>query len=441
MRLLTVFIIITFFFKNLIASDLRIIRDAETENFLGDISKILIKKANLDLDGEKLNFYLDNKNYVNAFVTPGQNFFFTTKLLIDSKTVDELAGVIAHEIGHVVGGHFTQKIKAQEKTSMINILSSLLAVGAIASGASGGSQAGTAILLGGKQIGMANLLSYSRSQESVADHTAIRLLKNSGFSLQGMVDLFELLERNESFKQFNPYYLSHPLSSERKKNILLNMKKKYKTKAYKNLNKRFSLIKAKLNGFFLEEKTLKLLYPNFNDIESLYAYSLRYYKIGKVKEALDLIDLCLEKESKNPYFHELKGQIHYENGNIINAINSFRNAISINSSEKNFNLFLAKSLYYEGSKKSHNESINLLWSYIKNDEFPVDAWHFLGLNYGKMKKFDYSSYALAEKFLLVNEFKNARIHIDRVKKISKDPVLLKKISDLEYTINKREEND
>ena len=112
MRLLTVFIIITFFFKNLIASDLRIIRDAETENFLGDISKILIKKANLDLDGEKLNFYLDNKNYVNAFVTPGQNFFFTTKLLIDSKTVDELAGVIAHEIGHVVGGHFTQKIKA-----------------------------------------------------------------------------------------------------------------------------------------------------------------------------------------------------------------------------------------------------------------------------------------------------------------------------------------
>ena len=109
MRLLTVFIIITFFFKNLIASDLRIIRDAETENFLGDISKILIKKANLDLDGEKLNFYLDNKNYVNAFVTPGQNFFFTTKLLIDSKTVDELAGVIAHEIGHGVHQYLAGK--------------------------------------------------------------------------------------------------------------------------------------------------------------------------------------------------------------------------------------------------------------------------------------------------------------------------------------------
>ena len=440
MRLLTIFIIFTFFFRNLIASDLKIIRDAEVENFLSQISNILIKKTNLDLNVEELNFYLDNKNYVNAFVSPGQNFFFTTKLLLDTQTVDELAGVIAHEMGHVIGGHFSQKIKAQEKTSMIDILSSLLAVGAIASGASGSSQAGTAILLGGKQIGMANYLSYTRSQESVADQTAIRLLKNSGFALQGLVDLFELLERNENFKQFNPYYLTHPLSSERKKNILLNIKNE-KVNEFSELKKKFRLIKAKLNGFFLEEKKLKFIYPNLNNLESLYAYSLMNYKIGKVQKALELINLCIKKQPNNSYFFELKGQIHYENGEIINAINSFRNAIEINPQEKNFNLFLAKSLYYEGSKKSHTESIKLLWSYIKKEEFPVDAWHFLGLNYGKIKKFDYSSYALAEKFLLVNEFESARIHIDRVKKLSMDPVLLKKISDLEYEIKKREKND
>ena len=95
-------------------------------------------------------------------------------------------------------------------------------------------------------------------------------------------------------------------------------------------------------------------------------------------------------------------------------------------------------MYHSNSKKAYNESINLLWTYIKNDEFPVEAWHYLGLNFGKVKKYDFSSYALAEKYLLVNEIKNAKIHIQRVKKISKDKILLNKIADLEKEIKRRE---
>ena len=90
------------------------------------------------------------------------------------------------------------------------------------------------------------------------------------------------------------------------------------------------------------------------------------------------------------------------------------------------------------NKNSYNESIKILWSYIKEDDFPYDAWHYLGLNYGKLKKHDYSSYALAEKYLLVNQIKNAKIHIQRVKKFSKDKVLLTKVADLEKEILTRE---
>ena len=93
--------------------------------------------------------------------------------------------------------------------------------------------------------------------------------------------------------------------------------------------------------------------------------------------------------------------------------------------------FLAKSLYHSKQKKSFTESIDLLWKYVKNDDFPYEAWHYLGLNYGKIKKYDFSSYALAEKYLLVNELKNAKIHIKRVKEISSDRVLLNKVLDLE----------
>ena len=94
-------------------------------------------------------------------------------------------------------------------------------------------------------------------------------------------------------------------------------------------------------------------------------------------------------------------------------------------------------LYHSKTSLNYKKSINLLDKYITNDDFPIDAWHYLGLNYGKLKKLDLSSYAFAEKYLLVNQLDNARIHINRAKKLSNNAVLLNKLNDLEYQINKR----
>ena len=433
MRLIVIFLIISFSFKIPKATELNIIRDAEIENFLSEIANELLKDTKIK--NYNLNFYLDNKNYVNALVIPGPNFFFTTKLLIESKSIDQIAGVVAHELGHVVGGHFTKMNQARSSSSIVSIISSILAIGAAAGGSA---EAASAIMLGGQHLSKANLLSFSRSQESFADQTSIRLLKKSGFSLEGMIDLFKLLERREKFKQYNPYSLTHPLSSKRKNNIKMHLMDQNNLKEFPRLNQRFALVKAKLNGFFLSQDRLEYIYPEINNLESFYAYSLRYYRVGKVKEAIKLLNKCIEIEPKNAFFFELKGQIFFENGNIPEAIKSFKKAINILPSEKSFKLFLAKSLYYKGDWRSYDKSIKLLWSFIKDDDFPVDAWHYLGLNFSKIKKLDYSSYAFAEKFYLVNQLKNARIHISKVKKLSKDPVLLKKVADLENEIIKKE---
>ena len=159
MRLLITLIIVTFFFKDTYSQRLKIIRDAETENLLIDLSKILTKDTHLE--GEKLKFYIDNQNYINAFVTPDRKFFFTTELLLKSNKIDDIAGVLSHEIGHVIGGHFANREKVAKKSSAISILSSILAVGAIASGAA---SAGTALLMGGQHLGTAKMLAFSRSQ-------------------------------------------------------------------------------------------------------------------------------------------------------------------------------------------------------------------------------------------------------------------------------------
>ena len=430
MRILITFVIISFF--NLVkASPINVIRDAEVENLLADISKILIR--NTELKDEDLKFYIDNKKYINALVTPDKKFFFTTELLLKSRGVEDPAGVVSHEIGHIIGGHLQKRQMAMEKTSNISILSSLLAIGAIASGAY---NAGSALLMGGQQLSASKLLSFSRSQESLADQTAIRLLKKNGFSLQGLINIFEQIQRNEKIKKINPYLLTHPLSNERIKNIKINFDGQ-KLKKYKDLDYRFKLVKSKLNGFFLSSEQINLIYPNKNGIESLYASALNSYRIGKINDAISLINRCIKIDSKNPYFYELKGQMFYESGMFKKAIETFFISNKMLPNEKEFQLFLAKSLYHSNIKANQEKSINLLWSYIKKDEFPIDAWHYLGLNYGKLRKLDYSSYAFAEKYVLINKFDNAKKHIERAKKITSDSILIKKLSDLEYQIRKK----
>ena len=196
MRFLKLFLFLCLISKQINSANLNVIRDAETENLFKEIAIELMKDSKFNAD--KISFFIDNQDFINAFVLPGEKIFLTTRLLIESRQIDDIAGVIGHEIGHIVGGHFTQRVKEMEKTSMISIISSILAAGAMVAGAG---PAGTAILMGGQNLGTGKFLSFSRTQESLADQTAIRLLKNSGFSLEGMLNIFEILERNESLKK------------------------------------------------------------------------------------------------------------------------------------------------------------------------------------------------------------------------------------------------
>ena len=188
MRFLKLFLFLCIISKQSNSANLNVVRDAETENLFKEIAIELMKDSKFDAN--KISFFIDNQDFINAFVLPGQKIFLTTRLLIESKRIDDIAGVIGHEIGHIIGGHFTQRIKAMEQSSMINIISSILAAGAMAAGAG---SAGTALLMGGQKLGTGRLLSFSRSQESLADQTAIRLLKRNGFSLQGLINILSLI--------------------------------------------------------------------------------------------------------------------------------------------------------------------------------------------------------------------------------------------------------
>jgi len=427
-------ILILFIPHFLFCQKINLVRDAEIENFLSEISDPIINL--IEIDSKNIRFYIDKQQYINAFVTNGPRIFITTGLLAKTKNVNQIVGVIAHEFGHIVGGHLNKRDRAYNNSLISSVLSSILAVGAIVAGAP---DAGTAIMLGGQHIGKKQFLSFSRNQESFADQTAIKLLKKSGYSTNGMYELFEILEKKERISRLNPYNMTHPLSSERKKILEFHVDKN----DYKNpyLEKKLALLQAKLNGFLSSDEHIENIYDK-NSLEFWYSNSIRSHLKGDKKKALEFIDKCIKSNPKNPYFYEIKAQILYENGDGLNSSHNYRKALNLIKSERHFFFGLAKALYLTGGKRNYLESIELLKKYISIEEFPVDAWHFLALCYGKLKEYALSSLALSEKFLLLNDIKNAKLQLNRAIQMNqknKDNIISSQIADLEMIIERKEQ--
>ena len=424
-----------FEYSALSAQKLNLIRDAEIENFLEEIAKPIIKSAKLE--GKKINFYLDRKNYVNAFVTNGPTIFLTTELLIRANTIDEIAGVISHEIGHITGGHLNKIVNAAKGSVVTSFLSSILAATAFVAGAP---DAGNAILLGGQHLSSRQYLKFSRDQESFADQAAIKFMKDSNYSVKGIYDLFRTLEKKERLTKFNPYNLTHPLSSERKKFVEFHMNNSTNQKK-PELDMKFKLIQAKLIGFISPPEVTDIIYPeNLNKVENWYANSIKFYKIGQIDRSIALINKCIENDKSNPYFYELKGQIEYENFKSKDSIKNFEKSLILKKDENLFKMALAKAIYSSGLKKRFKESLQLLDEYISTEEFPIEAWHYKALCYGKLEKYSLSAISLAEKFLLLKDLKNAKLQLQKAS-LDKNEEIQKKIKDLKILLTQKEKNE
>ena len=416
-----VVLFLLFNFNSVFSQNINVVRDAEIESFMKDLAKPILDLV--EVDSGSVKFYLDNQTYINAFVVPGPSIFLTKELLTKTKNIDEVASVIAHEIGHVTGGHFNKIKEAAKGSSITTILSTILAAGAFALGAP---DAGTAVIMGGQHISSRQMLSFSRNQESFADQAAIKTLKLAGYDLYGMYTMFNLLSKRERLSKFNPYNQTHPLSSERKRIIQLhlssvdtdeNLQKNSLDKI--NLEHRFKLVQAKLIGYFENKETFDMYYPNPSSLAELYGQTFQLLKTGNITRALENINSCIKIEPFNPYFYELKGQIYHENGMITEAIKNFEKAIEILKNENSFKLSLSKSLYLQGGTNEITKAINFLEEYRKKEEFPIEALHYLGLSYGKIGRYSLSSLALTEKFLLLNDIKNAKVHLVKAKKLIK----------------------
>ncbi len=306
-----------------------LIRDAETEHIIREFSEPVFAAAGLN--PKAVRTYIVNADSINAFVTGGQNVFMHTGTIQQAETPNEIIGVMAHETGHITGGHLSRSQEAIATATAPAILGYILGIGAIAAGAG---DAGLALITGGQSLAQRTFLSYSRTQEASADQAAMTFLERTGQSGRGLVSFFDKLADQEALsdRAQDPYVRSHPLSRDRIAALQNRVENSpfYDAKDPEEWQRKLDLVKAKLHGFIDRPQVTFRRYPEKDtSIPARYARAIAYYKIPNTDRAVQEIDALIADQPGNGYFQEFKGQALFESGRSDEAAAAYKRATEL----------------------------------------------------------------------------------------------------------------
>lgn len=303
-----------------------IIRDAEIEADLHIWTQDLFRAAGMSSD--QVNIILVQSTDVNAFVAGGANIFIYTGLIDKTGNVGEVIGVIAHELGHIAGGHLTRTGEVAKNASFEAIIGALIGIGAaVATGDSAAAAAGIRI---GQGSAMNHFLAFSRVQESSADQAGYRFMTGAGYDPEGLPSFLEKLASQEllTISEQSQYVRTHPLSQDRVDALENKVQtSSLKGKAYPpNWTENYLRMKAKLLGFIAPQQVLYVYPSSDTSMPARYARAIAAYRTNHVEDAVKQINSLLVDEPNNPYFHELKGQMLFEFGKVPESIASYEKA-------------------------------------------------------------------------------------------------------------------
>lgn len=394
------------------AQGIRIVSDAETEAMLREYSDPLLRAAGIDPAAVKI--HLVNDRNLNAFVAGGQQMFFHTGLITTVNTPGELMGVIAHEIGHMSGGHLVKRREEFENMSMPVMASMILGVGAIAAGAG---DAGMALIMGSQHLATRSLLAFTREQEASADQAGATFLQRAGLSGRGMLDLFATMRDQEllSESRQDPYARSHPMSGARYSALEARVKESpyFDRKDPPERVHAFKMVQAKIYGFLDDPNVVFRRYPASDTSPyAHYARSVAYHRTGQLDRALSELAPLLQQEAENPYVWEVQGQINFESGRVEEAIASYTKSVSLKPQDNQLHLGLGRALAARGDKASTEKAITHLTTAASRGDQPY-AYYQLSIAYGQLENIGMAELSTAQYYDALGRVQQAKAHADR----------------------------
>lgn len=414
------------------SESIRLISDEETEQFLSRIIEPLFKAANLKFN--RYNIFIVEDNSLNAFVADGNRLFVHTGTLIRADNANELAGVIAHETGHIMGGHILrQKLKLQDMRQ-VSLVSAVLA-GASAA-LSGRGDVAMAVMLGSQSSALNHYTGYRTSEERSADEAAVTLLSATRQSPAGILNFMKKISQDNMLngREEMPYFRTHPITTER----IAFFEKAVSQTSYPETSpddKEFLRVKAKLKAYLQPpEQTLREYPTSRNDTPARYARVIVFLKQLKFAAALQILDKLNQKEPANPFFYELKGQVLLETGKIKAAKKSFAEALRLLPHSRLMQINYAQAVLEDEPTSAEAKEAAAILNRALRQAPSGFAWMLLSKAYGITGEMAAANYAAAEYSLSIGSLPTAKKQLEQALKYPASAQLKLKIDDLKQRI-------
>lgn len=391
-----------------------IIRDAEIESLMRDYTRPVFKAAGLSQ--QNIQVVLVGSDSFNAFVADGRRIFINTGALKQSKTPNEIIGVLAHETGHIAGGHLANMRQQLESAQTAAIVAMLLAAGGVAAGAASGASMGGAAagaIMAPQEMIRRTLLSYQRGQEASADRAAVGYLNATKQSAKGMLTTFERFQNDQIFlsQRVDPYVLSHPMATERIALLseLAHKSPYFDTKDSPALQARHDMMRAKLVGFTQQPDSVSRLYPRSDaSLPARYARAISAYRFGNIPDSIRQIDALIAEQPRNAYFYELKGQALLEAGRAREAVPPLRRAVELSGGNSLIRMLLGQALVATDDKSTMDEAVRELNFSLQREPSSPAGWRYLAMAYGRKGDIPNADLASAQSAFMGGDFRLSR---------------------------------
>ncbi len=412
-----IFMILFSVFFTTIANSATLINDTEIER---KITQIIMPVANAaKIPESRLKIYIVNDDSFNAFVRGGEDVFIYTGLLKQIKNPNALRAVVAHELGHTIGGHMVQMSQRMHDELMRTMIIQALGVGLMVAG--GNPTAGVGVMAGASGIAQQSMLSFSRDEERMADDMAIDLMVKANQNPNGLIEVFEQMRdmSGEFESRVNPNRINHPLTSERLNNAKTKIGKLKKIPQKKDTeitreNNEYEILRAKLIGYLDTDKNVIAKYPYSNKSDAaIYARAIANMRGGDLDTAKTGTKTLIKRNPNNPYYYELLGDIEYQYGAYDDSVAAYEQSLKLIKSAPQIETALALVLSERNKPGDKSRAKELCKSVILHEPSPLAYWIL-----ARVTDDGESDWAMAEFYNMNNDTKNAKKYAKMAQKKS-----------------------
>ncbi len=400
-----------------------VVRDAEIEALLYDYAAPILRVAGVRRD--RIEIVLVNDRSFNAFVS-GRRIFINVGAIVQSETPNEIIGVIAHEIGHLAGGHQDRLRQQIDRAQTIAAVTTILGVAAGVAGAASDNDAiagaGSGLVLGGAEAAQRGFLAYRRTEELAADRAAVDYLNRTGQSSKGLLTTFERFQRNLQMagRNVNPYRISHPLPRDRLAALetIAKQSPHFNKSDPPALQRRHDRARAKILSYvYGQGASRRAFQDNPGSLAARYGEAISTFLHGSPQAAIPMIDALIASAPNDPYFHEIKGEIMLRARNAQGAVSAFTRAVELTrGSEPTILVALGHALVLAGGEANMRRAVGELEVAVTLDPANPRAYQHLAMAYGRLGATGDAELATAEANFHAGRFEEAKRFAARSKR-------------------------